>query len=413
VVTIHAWTDHFKIPLKRQSPLTITSLFSGVGGLELGLSRAGHKTLLFCETDPAARSVLKSKFPRVKLAGDIAKLKTIPRSTNLVAMGFPCQDLSQAGNTQGVFGKSSGLVWKAFDLIEKRRVPWVLIENVPFMLRLDRGRAMAAITSRLSALGYKWAYRVVDARAFGVPQRRPRVYLLASLVGDPASVLLDNESENSQMSARSTVAAIGFYWTEGNRGLGAVAECVPPLKCGSTVNIPCPPAIVMADNRVITPHINDAERLQGLPVSWTAPARHIAAGRCRWRLVGNAVNVRVATWLGRRLRKSRPYDGSGDIIFNPAEPWPNAAYCNGEQIYISLAGQRPLSRRAVLLSDFLRFPAKPLSLRATRGIVSRLKRSNLRMPLFLFAGLEGHLARLEKIALRSAKGTSRKSGLRR
>lgn len=360
--------------------------------------------------DPAARAVLRSRFPGVKVVCDVAKLKQLPRSTELLAMGFPCQDLSQAGTTQGVFGRASGLVWKAFDLVEKQRVPWILIENVPFMLRLDRGRAIAAITSRLSDLGYKWAYRIIDARAFGLPQRRPRVYILASLKGDPASVLLDKDSEGNTQPALKSVGSIGFYWTEGNRGLGAVPEGTPPLKCGSTVNIPCPPAIVRRDGRVITPHINDAERLQGLPISWTAPARTIARGRCRWRLVGNAVNVRVATWLGRRLRAHKKYDGSGDCVFKTSRPWPNAAYYDGQQIYVSLSGQRPTQRRGVLLSHFLKFPSKPLSLRATRGIVLRLKRSSLRMPLFLLSGLEAHLARLEKRAFRSTNAKRRVRG---
>src|ERR1700730_8584435 len=172
----------------------IVGLFAGIGGLERGLHRAGHRTLLLCENDPGATAVLRAKFPGVKYHDDVTTLDALPSSTTLVVAGFPCQDLSQAGQTAGIHGTRSGLVGEVFRLVRQARTPWLLLENVPFMLQLNRGGAMDHITGALESLGYRWAYRVVDSRAFGRPQRRRRGYLLASLTGDPRNVLFADEA---------------------------------------------------------------------------------------------------------------------------------------------------------------------------------------------------------------------------
>src|ERR1700730_4067161 len=77
-------------------------LFAGIGGLERGLERAGHQATLLCENDPAAVEVLRTRFSDVRRHGDIRTLRALPRGTTLVAAGFPCQDLSQAGKTRGI-----------------------------------------------------------------------------------------------------------------------------------------------------------------------------------------------------------------------------------------------------------------------------------------------------------------------
>lgn len=73
--------------------------------------------------------------------------------------------------------------------------------------------------------------------------------------------------------------AFGFYWTEGTRGLGAAVDAVPTLKGGSTIGIPSPPGILLPGGRVVTPRIEDAERLQGFEAGWTEPAEAVADRR--------------------------------------------------------------------------------------------------------------------------------------
>ena len=170
------------------------------------------------------------------------------------------------------------------------------------MLRLHAGAGMRHLASRFRALGFSWAYRVVDTPGFGLPHRRRRIYIVASRDHDPARVLFSDEAGTEQRDELSeSASATGFYWTEGNRGVGRAADSVPPLKGGSSWGIPSPPAIfVRAQRRFVTPTIGGAERLQGLPNGWTAAASRIPGGeKARWQLVGNAVSVPIAEWIGR------------------------------------------------------------------------------------------------------------------
>src|SRR4051794_2814506 len=120
--------------------MSIVGLFAGIGGLELGFAQAGFQTALLSEIDPAARAILQRRFPHAEVVGDVAELAALPRETTLVTAGFPCQNLSMAGDKRGIDGTKSGIISELFRLIERAEVPFVVIENVYFMLQLDRGR---------------------------------------------------------------------------------------------------------------------------------------------------------------------------------------------------------------------------------------------------------------------------------
>ena len=380
-------------PLRRKH--TVAGLFAGIGGLERGLQRGGHTATLFCENDKAAMAVLAARFPEVPLHDDVCTLKALPKGTTLLVAGFPCQDLSQAGKTTGIAGARSGLVGEVFRLIEKHRTPWVLLENVPFMLQLGRGEAMNVIATALESLGYRWAYRVVDTRAFGLPQRRRRVYLSASLEGDPRTVLFADEAgtpEETQVVTKRV--AHGFYWTEGLRGLGWAIDAVPTLKGGSTIGIPSSPAIFRSNGDIVTPDLRDAERLQGFPANWTKPAEAVTKKGGRWKLVGNAVSVPAAAWIGRRLAKP------GRLLEFDVSPlqdhrhWPTAAWNVGEGRFQVAASEWPVRRKYQSLEAFLRFPTVPLSAKATAGFLQRAELAKLRfVPGFLNA-IRAHLERM-------------------
>jgi len=280
--------------------LRVCSLFSGIGGFEAGLGQAGFDTVLMCEKDPAAQAVLQKRFPAVQLEGDISKLVKLP-SCDILTAGWPCQDLSQAGRTVGIKGRNSSLIRHVFRLLDSsaRKPKYVLLENVAFALHLDGGRAIREVTKELEARNYRWAYRILDSIEFGLPQRRRRIFVLASRKGEPESILFDGDSSPHQ-SVDPRFA--GFYWTEGNRGVGWSDEAVPPLKGGSGLSIPSPPAIWDREEGLFfSPGIVDAERLQGFRADWTQPAVQIEGPRVRWRLIGNAVSVPVVRWIGRRL----------------------------------------------------------------------------------------------------------------
>lgn len=370
----------------------IAGLFAGIGGIELGLHRAGHNTALLCENDPAAVCVLRNRFPGVRIHEDVRTLERLPQNATLVTAGFPCQDLSQAGMTKGIRGGRSGLVSEVFRLLENQKVPLVLLENVPFMLQLGRGTAMRFVTAELEQLGYRWAYRVVDARAFGLPQRRRRVYLVASRTIDPRAILFadDLDVPDNYDFERDGVAC-GFYWTEGLRGLGWAIDAVPTLKGGSTIGIPSPPAILLSDRRVVTPSVTDAERLQGFPKNWTKPAEEVSRSSIRWKLVGNAVNVRAAEWIGRRLiRPKRPLNLKS-FSFDQSKAWPTAAWNVGAGCVRVDVSEWPVRREYKSLETFLRGELRPLSARATRGFLSRARVAKLNFPDGFLSALDAHL----------------------
>jgi DNA (cytosine-5)-methyltransferase 1 len=377
--------------------LRTVGLFAGIGGIELGLHRAGHRTSLLCEIEEGARAVLSERFPDVPQHDDIRTLDEFPSGTELVVGGFPCQDLSQAGKTAGITGARSGLVGEVFRILEKRRVPWLLLENVPFMLQLSRGRALEVIVGQLEELGYRWAYRVVDSRAFGVPQRRERVYLVASLDEDPRGVLLCDDVGEPAPVADYRKYACGFYWTEGLRGLGWAVDAVPTLKGGSTIGIPSQPAILMPGGDIVKPDIRDAERMQGFEVDWTLPAEKVTKRGHRWKLVGNAVTVDVAQWIGERLATPRQYEPSTDALLLKGSPWPRAAWGDGKKRFVSPVSRWPVQKRGLPLHKFLCYPTTPLSVKATAGFLSRTQVATLRFPDGFIDAVKAHLAKMEML----------------
>lgn len=363
--------------------MRVAGLFAGIGGIELGLGRAGHSTQMLCEIDDAALAVLEARFPEIPRHADVTTLERLPEGTELVTAGFPCQDLSQAGKAKGIKGAKSGLVGEVFRLVEQERVPWLLIENVPFMLQLARGEALEVIVSALEYLGYRWAYRVVDSRSFGLPQRRRRVYMVASQTEDPRDVLYADDVGVQQDPPKEDWdgAACGFYWTEGLRGLGWAHNAVPTLKGGSTIGIPSAPAIVLPDGRLVTPDLRDAERMQGFEAGWTEPAESVKKAGFRWKLVGNAVSVDAAAWIGRRLRSPGRYDDSSDEPLVKVRSWPTAAYnVDGQRMAPASLSEWPSAVARAPLTEFLSYEPAPLSERAARGFYGRAQRAKLRFP---------------------------------
>lgn len=391
-------------PKKKQSPRTakpsfkVVGLFAGVGGVEEGFRQAGHESAMLCEIDPLARSVLKRGFPDAELKADVTTLKSLPECDVLTA-GFPCQDLSQVGLRRGISGPNSGLIGYVFELLarQKRSPTWIVLENVPFMLSLDCGSAIRAVTRALEHFGYDWAYRTIDAQAFGLPQRRRRVVLLASKEHDPRPALLGADAGEQEAKSRG-VHACGFYWTEGNKGLGWAVDAVPPLKGGSALHIPSPPAIWFPRRRLIaTPAIEDAERLQGFTAGWTATDDDVPrrSGK-RWRMVGNAVSVLMAKWIAQRLTARVKAFESDVVVPLPIEKgWPSAGWGMKGVRGRSEVSEWPVRVEPQHLASFLEFAVQPLSRKATSGFFERLKRSNLQYEKSFAKDLAHHVKNAE------------------
>ena len=362
--------------------MLVAGLFAGVGGFELGLERAGHRTILLCENNEHASQVLRHRWPNVPLHADVATLDGFPDDTEVVSAGFPCQNLSMAGDKKGIEGRKSTIVGELFQLLDRRPIRWVVIENVYFMLHLRKGSAIEYILDQLEQRGYRWAYRVVNSRAFGLPQRRRRVFIIASQSFDPRDVLLADDAGARTWPDIDMERPIGFYWTEGRTGHGLTADAVPPLKAGSTLAIPCPPAVLLPSGRVVTPTIQAVERIQGFPGGWTSVLRAKSTRRHRWRLLGNAVSVPVAEWIGRRLTEPGCYDSRQDLPLDPAQSWPDAAWNmdgrrNGRKVSMGVT-EHPVRRRRGRISAFATDQWPDLSERALRGFVKRAREGRLK-----------------------------------
>jgi len=167
------------------------SFFSGVGGLDLGFERAGIETVSVSEIDPYANAVLAERFPDAPNLGSITEVDAndIPEA-DIWSGGFPCQDLSVAGKRAGFAGKRSSLAFTFLNLVEQRRPRWLVLENVPGLFSSNNGADFGRLLYEMEQLRYGVSWRTLDARYFGVAQRRRRVFIVGSLESDRAAEVL-------------------------------------------------------------------------------------------------------------------------------------------------------------------------------------------------------------------------------
>lgn len=172
--------------------MNVGGLFSGIGGIELGLERAGMRVAWHAESDDYCRRVLERHWPDVRCYLDVADLPTLdPAAVDVLAGGFPCQQVSQAAarSVRGV-----GWLWPLFArAIDYVRPRWVIIENTEALRYADRG--LSEVLGDLADLGFDAEWRVVRASDFGAPHRRARVWVVAysNAHGEPA-LRVDDEA---------------------------------------------------------------------------------------------------------------------------------------------------------------------------------------------------------------------------
>src|SRR5690606_4636679 len=141
------------------------------------------------------------------------------------------------------------------------------------------------------------------------------------------------------------------------------------------------------------------ERLQGFPADWTQPAETVARKSVRWKLVGNAITVDVANWIGLRLVLPGEYDDSWDSPLPKGAPWPGAAWNMGEGRHAAVLSPFPFLVEGPPIHDFLQSPPKDLSPKATAGFLSRARKGSLRFPPGFLEALANHLERMEGRAI--------------
>jgi len=168
------------------SKLRLLDLFSGIGGFSLGLERTGgFETVAFCEIEDYPRRVLAKHWPEVHCYEDIRELDatTLQRhgiEVDAICGGFPCQDISTAGNGAGIEGERSGLWSEYARLIGELRPQVVFVENVAALL----GRGLDKVLGDLASIGYDAEWHCIPASAVGAPHRRDRLWIVAHATGE-------------------------------------------------------------------------------------------------------------------------------------------------------------------------------------------------------------------------------------
>ena len=157
-------------------PLIFGSLFAGIAGLDLGLERAGMRCAWQVEKDDYAARVLERRYPGVLRRRDVCD-SGIHNLTpvDVIAGGFPCQDISASGPRVGIDGARSGL-WREFArIVGELRPRYVIVENVADLIY----RGLKRVLGDLAALGFDAEWEIVPACAFGAPHTRERLFILA------------------------------------------------------------------------------------------------------------------------------------------------------------------------------------------------------------------------------------------
>lgn len=243
--------------------IKVLDLFSGIGGFSLAAHRAGFEVVAHCEIEPFPRAVLAHRFSGVPIFEDVKKLtkdifyeKTGLDKIDVVVGGSPCQDFSVAGAQRGFGGNRSSLFLEQMRIARELGAKWIVWENVPGVLSSNKGADFGRVLSEFSgwtipaqkfggvgfvrartARDYSVCYRIYNTQFFGIPQRRRRIYLVASIGGEcRPEILFERDGVRGHSApgkdARADVAAFADVGFAGFRA----ADISGTLKCGNTVS---------------------------------------------------------------------------------------------------------------------------------------------------------------------------------
>lgn len=198
--------------------MTFGSLFSGIGGMDLGLERAGMTCKWQVEIDPFCQKVLAKHWPHVKRYGDIRTVELyideVGERTNtldpidLVAGGFPCQDISNAGNGVGIVGSRSGL-WQEFArILAELRPKFAFVENVTAL----RTKGLTLVLQDLVALGFDAEWHCIPASALGANHERDRIWIFAYPTGLFREALIWGEPHRAIQAVREDTGIESDGW---------------------------------------------------------------------------------------------------------------------------------------------------------------------------------------------------------
>jgi len=254
--------------------LTVGSLFSGIGGLELGLERAGMRTIWQCESDKYARQVLAKHWPNIPVYEDVRLIDDRVDRPDVLCGGFPCQDLSCANiKAKGLEGERSGLWFEYYRIICLLRPRYVVVENGPVLVN----RGLNRILGQLAEVGYDAEWQVLSAAQFGAPHLRRRLFVVAYTQGEQNWGIFKPELQSD----------IGTS----SQGVGVVSNTDSPgclEQCGSIPIFPEQFTVERSDWWSVKPDVG--KLANGVP-------NRVGKLRC----LGNAVVPQIAEYIGRLI----------------------------------------------------------------------------------------------------------------
>ena len=317
---LHGWWGGLKANGSVEQTFRLASLFSGIGGFELGFEEAGFRTVFQCEIDDFCRTILKKHWPAVPKTEDIRLLlgADIPLADVWTA-GFPCQDVSLArmGPRAGINGRQSALFFEFARLVGEGRPRVFVLENVSGLLSSHGGRDFGIVLSTLAELGYALEWRVLNSRYFGVSQSRPRIYIVG-VDRDrrgPAAILFEPERRSRHVKTGRPLGShtlspfkeVLGHPSEKGPVTPAIAYCLYAESARHTgtdwsrnyVSYPSRGLV-----RRLTPR--EAEGVMAFPEDWTMPDDTRSTSQDldtpRYHALGNAVTPPVACWLAKRIK---------------------------------------------------------------------------------------------------------------
>jgi len=197
--------------------MRVLDLFAGIGGFTLGLERAGFETVAFCEIEPYAQKVLRKNWPEVPIYDDVRtitaeRLASDGIGVDVITGGFPCQDISVAGNQAGIQdGTRSGLWSECARLLGELRPRYAIFENVTNLLNGERGDWFKRVLWDISEVGYDAEWHCIPASALGAHHHRDRIWIIAYPSGQ-------HGRDNGQLATNQT------QWAQGTAIPSAIRE---------------------------------------------------------------------------------------------------------------------------------------------------------------------------------------------
>ena len=281
------------------------SVCSGVEAATVAWHQMGWSPVAFSEIEPFPSAVLAHHYPNVPNLGDMTKYKewNLNESIDILVGGTPCQSFSVAGLRKGLEDPRGNLALTYIGILDKFKPRWCVWENVPGVLSSNGGRDFGSFLGALVELGYGFAYRVLDAQHFGVPQRRRRVFVVGCL-GDAISaskVLFESESLLGNIKKIRSARKDTTKYAE--RG---IAEICPTIGCelAKQVNnqmVKNAEAFYIPDQIVYENHPNDSRVKEMGNTCTTVTSRWGTGG-------GNVPFVQEAYRKSRRAQSTTDYE---------------------------------------------------------------------------------------------------------